>query len=31
VGTGSEDIVLDSTSITTGQTVTISSATISHG
>ena len=30
VGTGSEDIVLDSTSITAGQTVTISSATITH-
>jgi hypothetical protein len=31
VGTGSEDIVLDSVSITTGQTVTISSATLTHG
>ena len=31
VGTGSEDIVLDSVSITTGQTVTINSATITHG
>jgi len=31
VGTGSEDIVLDNTSISTGQTVTISSATITHG
>lgn len=30
VGTGSEDIVLDSVSITTGQTVTINSATITH-
>lgn len=30
VGTGSEDIVLDSTSITAGQTVTISTATITH-
>lgn len=30
VGTGSEDIVLDSTSITAGQTVTINSATITH-
>lgn len=31
VGTGSEDIVLNSTSITTGQQVTINSATITHG
>ena len=31
VGTGSEDIVLDSVSITAGQTVTINSATITHG
>jgi len=31
VGVGSEDIVLDSVSITTGQTVTINSATITHG
>lgn len=30
VGTGSEDIVLDSVSISAGQTVTISSATITH-
>ena len=30
VGTGSENIVLDSTSITTGQNVTINSATITH-
>jgi hypothetical protein len=30
VGTGSEDVVLDSVSITAGQTVTISSATITH-
>ena len=30
VGTGSEDIVLDSVSITTGQTVTITSGTITH-
>lgn len=31
VGTGSEDIVLDSVSITAGQTVTLSSATITAG
>jgi hypothetical protein len=31
VGTGGTDIVLNSTSITTGQQVTISSATITHG
>lgn len=31
VGTGSEDIVLDSASITSGQTVTITSGTITHG
>jgi hypothetical protein len=31
VGTGSEDIVLDSTSITQLQTVTINTATITHG
>jgi len=30
VGTGSEDIVLDSVSITAGQTVTINSGTITH-
>jgi hypothetical protein len=30
VGTGSEDIVLDSTSITSGQTVNITSGTITH-
>lgn len=30
VGTGSEDIVLDSVSISAGQTVTINSATITH-
>ncbi len=30
VGTGAEDIVLDSVSITAGQTVTINSATITH-
>ena len=30
VGVGAEDIVLDSVSITAGQTVTISSATITH-
>lgn len=30
VGTGSENIVLDSASITTGQTVTLSSASIQH-
>lgn len=30
VGTGSEDIVLDSVSITAGQTVTINTATITH-
>lgn len=31
VGTSGTDIVLDSTSITTGQTVTIQSATLTHG
>lgn len=31
VGVGSEDIVLDSASITAGQTVTINSAAITHG
>ncbi len=31
VGTGSEDIVLDSVSITAGQTVTINSGTLTHG
>lgn len=31
VGTGSEDIVLDSVSISSGQTVTITSGTITHG
>jgi hypothetical protein len=31
VGTGGQDIVLDSTSITTGQTVRITSGTITHG
>jgi hypothetical protein len=31
VGVGSEDIVLDSATITAGQTVTINSATITHG
>ena len=31
VGTGAENIVLNSTSITTAQTVTITSATITHG
>ena len=30
VGTGSEDIVLDSTSITSGQTVTIATGTLTH-
>jgi len=30
VGTGSEDVVLDNTSINTGQTVTISSASLTH-
>lgn len=31
VGTGGTDIILDSTSITMGQTVTINTATITHG
>jgi hypothetical protein len=31
VGTGSEDIVLDSTSISAGQQVTINSGTLTHG
>jgi hypothetical protein len=31
VGTGATDIILNSTSITAGQTVTINSATITHG
>lgn len=31
VGTGGADIILDSTSITSGQTVTINSGTITHG
>ena len=31
VGTGGADIILDSTSITAGQTVTINTATLTHG